>query len=74
MALGPLAATLFSYLFLLFFDRDRLQSESYLLRKQALEIIEEKGSLSIIDGTSIHAISNPDVALVRDTSERRSDQ
>jgi len=60
LALAPVAVALFSFLFFMFRDPDRLQSESFQLRKQALELIEEKGSLSVIDASSIEVISNPD--------------
>ena len=50
--------------------RDKLQSESYQLRKQGLELIEEKGDLRVIDAATIEAIANPDFpALPRNTSE-----
>lgn len=34
---------LFGFLFLLFFDRDKLQSEDYQLKKRELEMVQEKG-------------------------------
>jgi hypothetical protein len=61
LALGPVAVALFAFLFFMFRDPDRLQSESFQLRKQALELIEEKGSLSEIDASTIEVISNPDL-------------
>jgi hypothetical protein len=54
----------------MFKEPDRLQSESFQLRKQALELIEEKGSLAIIEASSIEVISNPDLpALAAPRSE-----
>jgi hypothetical protein len=61
LALGPVVVALFSFLFFMFRDPDRLQSESFQLRKQALEIIEEKGSFAVIDATTMEVISNPDL-------------
>lgn len=61
LALAPVGVALFSFLFFMLQDPDRLQSESFQLRKQALELIEEKGSLAIIDASSIEVISNPDM-------------
>ncbi|MCC7042159.1 MAG: hypothetical protein IT516_17785 [Burkholderiales bacterium] len=61
LALGPVAVAAFSYLYLLFVDPDRLQSESFQLRKQALELIEEKGTFGVIDASTIEVISNPDL-------------
>ena len=64
LAVGPVAVASIGFLFLLFFDRDKLQSESYQLRKQALELIEEKGDLHVIDASSIEVISNPDLPVL----------
>lgn len=61
LALAPVAVALFAFLYFMFLEPDRLQSESYLLRKQALELIEEKGSLAVVEATSIEVISNPDL-------------
>ena len=47
------------FIFLLFFDRDRLQSEDYQLRMRSLDLIQEKGEDFPIVPTSIQAISNP---------------
>ncbi len=48
---------IFGFLFLLFFDRERLQSEDYLIRSRTLDLIEEKGSKSAIDAATVQAIS-----------------
>jgi hypothetical protein len=40
---SPVGAAIFGFLVLLFFDRDKLQSEEYQLRKRSLELMEEKG-------------------------------
>jgi hypothetical protein len=61
LAVAPVGVALFSFLYFMVRDPDRLQSESFQLRKQALELIEEKGSLSVIDATTIEVISNPDL-------------
>lgn len=61
LALGPVGVALFAFLYFMFADPDRLQSESFQLRKQALELIEEKGSLAVIEASSIEVISNPDL-------------
>ena len=56
--LGVVVGTgLFGFLWLLFFDRERLQSEEYLLRSRTLKLIEEKGSKKAIDAAMIKAIS-----------------
>jgi len=51
----------FGFLFLLLFDRDKLQSEDYQIRKQSLELIQEKGQEFPISTTSIEAITNPEI-------------
>lgn len=61
LAIGPVAIALFGFMYFMFKDPDRLQSESYQLRKQALELIEEKGSFAPIDASTIEVISNPDL-------------
>lgn len=50
-------AALLGFLWLLIFDRDRLQSEEYLIRSRTLELIEEKGSKKAIDAATVQAIS-----------------
>ena len=39
---GAVGLAAIGFLFLLFFDRDKLQSEEYQLQKQSLALIEEK--------------------------------
>lgn len=60
-AVLPVGVTVLGFLFLLLFDRDKLQSEDYQLRKRSLELIQEKGQPFPIAATSIEAISNPQV-------------
>ena len=61
LALGPVVVALWGFGFFMIRDPDRLHSESFQLRKQALELIEEKGNLSVIDATTIEVISNPEL-------------
>ena len=58
---APVAVAIVGFVYLLFTDPDRLQSESYQLRKQALELIEEKGDPRIIDATAVALVSNPEL-------------
>lgn len=46
-AFAPEATAIIGFLFLLFFDRDYLQSEEFQLRKMEIERIEEKGKPAI---------------------------
>jgi len=59
IACAPVVTTVIGFLFLLLFDRDKLQSEDYQLRKKSLELIQEKGDSIPIATASIEAISNP---------------
>ena len=72
LALGPVGVALFAFLLFMFSDPDRLQSESFQLRKQALELIEEKGSLAVIEASTIEVISNPDLPAL--PAPRRGEQ
>ena len=62
LAFLPVVAVLLGFVFLLVVDRDKLQSESYQLRKQALELSEQKGDMRAIPSRTIEVISNPDYA------------
>jgi hypothetical protein len=42
----PAATAVFGFLFLLIFDRDKLQSEEYQLKKISLELMQQKGEPS----------------------------
>ena len=53
-----------AFLYFMFKDPDKLRSEEYELRKQALEIIEEKGGRIPLTGTSIASIANPEYKLL----------
>lgn len=59
IACAPVVAAFIGFIFLLLFDRDKLQSEDYQIRKRSLELIQEKGDAIPIAATSIEAISNP---------------
>ena len=55
----PMIITALGFLFLLLFDRDKLQSEEYQIRKQSLELIQNKGQRFPVVAPSIESISNP---------------
>ncbi len=54
LSFAPVITAILGFLFLLLFDRDKLQSEEYQIRKLQLEMIEEKGrpaiDASAVDG------------------------
>jgi hypothetical protein len=56
-----IVVTLFAYIYLLFRDPAKLQSEDYQIRHEALQFIREKGSPVDINPTSLEAIANPAV-------------
>src|SRR5437870_11765410 len=62
LAFLPVVAAIVGFLFLLVFDRDKLQSENFQLRKMELEMIEEKGKPALPADEAIDAevISNPE--------------
>ena len=61
LATVPVGVALMAYIYFMFTQPDRLQSEGFQLRKQALELIEEKGCLAVVEATTIEVISNPDL-------------
>lgn len=69
---APVAASILGFLFLLLFDRDKLQSEDYQLRKRSLEMIQQKGEATplLVDVRAVEAIVDPEkAALESDTKE-----
>jgi MFS family permease len=68
LILAPVALAAIGFLFLLFFDRDKLQSEDYQIKKMSLELYEQKGmsapaTLPLMDSTSPdNLLSSPDGA------------
>ena len=62
----PITCAAVGFLYLLFFNPDKLQSEDYQLRKQTLELIQEKGDKFPILGTSIVSIANPNAPETSD--------
>ena len=55
LAFAPVITAIFGFLFLLLFDRDKLQSENYQIRKMELERIEEKGK-PVIDAEVVASL------------------
>lgn len=59
VALTPLGLSVIGFLYLLFFDRDKLQSEDYQIRKMELELIQYKGQDKPVLATDVERIPNP---------------
>lgn len=62
-AASPLACAMFGFVYLLFKDRDKLQSEEYQIRKQAIELIEQKGDVSPQILNVIDVVANPELPV-----------
>lgn len=63
LIIGPVVVTLLGFLYLLFFDRDKLQSEEYQLKKRSLELVQQKGD----DQPTLIDTESTDVNLVENT-------
>lgn len=61
MTFSPVITAIFGFLFLLFFDRDKLQSEEYQLKKRSLEMVEQKGDIQAVPADTLEIIENPDI-------------
>ena len=57
---SPVGCAVLGFLYLLFADPDRLQSEDYQIRKRSLELIGEKGHDFLVNPTSLESITNPE--------------
>ena len=62
---SPIVLAAFGFLFLLFFDRDKLQSEDYQLKKKSLEMIEQKGMAGPTMDQTIAIVSPDEVKQLR---------
>lgn len=56
----PIALAALGFCVLLFFDRDKLQSEEFQLVKRTLEMIEEKGNGRTLQQRLMEVIANPE--------------
>ena len=68
----PLAVAVGSYVFLLLFDRDKLQSEEYQIRKLALNIVQDKYNMLESDPDS--AVEAPNTASRETNGSEGGDQ
>lgn len=59
LAFLPVGTAIFGFLYLLLFDRDKLQSEDYQIRKRSLEMIEQKGDDHPSLAVDVFTIANP---------------
>jgi hypothetical protein len=59
LGVAPVAATIVGFLYFMIAGPQRLQSEEYQLRHEALELIREKGSSFEVKPSSVDSIANP---------------
>ena len=55
----PVVVTCLGFAGFAIFKPDKLQSEDYQIRHEALQIIQQKTGQMVVDPTSLHAITNP---------------
>ncbi len=58
---APIVVAMFGFLFLLFFDRDKLQSEDFQLKKRTIELAQQKGETRPSAVDDLLTESNPDL-------------
>jgi hypothetical protein len=71
LVLLPVCTAIFGFLFLLVFDRDKLQSEDYQIRNKSLDLMQIKGQRSpeLVDPENIDTIRNPEIPKIENTEE-----
>jgi len=66
----PVITAVLGFAHLLFFDRDKLQSEDYQIRKRTLELVQEKGDAFPTIARTLEVVTNPALnALEHDSGE-----
>ncbi|MFT0696717.1 hypothetical protein ACDX34_21765 [Acinetobacter bereziniae] len=70
---SPIIMAMFGFMFLLFFDRDKLQSEDFQLKKRSLELVEQKGDITPRLITNEEVTSNPDLPSISSQNNDMSD-
>jgi hypothetical protein len=56
----PVALNICAYVYFMYYDRDRLQSEEFIIKKSELEYIHRKGEQVAVPATSVDLVVNPD--------------
>jgi hypothetical protein len=60
----PMILACLAYVCFAYFKPEKLQSETFQLRQQALHLVEQKGKGFAVSPVSLEAISNPSVGLL----------
>lgn len=71
LAIGgmPILCACGAYIYLMLKSPDRLHSEDYQLRRQALQMIYEKGARAAVLASSVVAITNPNLPKLPEDSK-----
>ena len=67
--LAPIAVACLGFIGFALFNPDKLQSEDYQIRHEALQILQQKSGQIAIDPTSLEAIANPTLGLLGEGGE-----
>ena len=62
---APVGMAILGFAFLLLFDRDKLQSEEYQLRKRSLELMQQKGDIKPLPIDETAVIETPEAHLLK---------
>ena len=62
LGFSPVALAMGAYIFFLIFDRDRLQSEEYQIKKQSLEMIGQSNHPDMVFTDDVELIEDPSTA------------
>ena len=65
---APILMAMFGFMFLLFIDRDKLQSEDYQLKKRSLELVEQKGDSTAYVVLNDALTTNPELPPTNSTN------
>ena len=65
----PILSACGAYIYLMLKSPDRLHSEDYQLRRQALQMIYEKGARTAVLASSVVAITNPNIPKLPEDSK-----
>lgn len=67
IGVSPVVVALFGFLFLLLFDRDKLQSEEFQIKKRTIELAQQKGDPIPLPIDIEAVISNPELPPISRT-------
>lgn len=65
----PVITAILGFLYLLIFDRDKLQSEDYQIRKRTLDLVQEKGDEFPTIARTLEVITNPELKSLEHDKE-----